>query len=184
MGEKVNVEIKAVARDLGEVREGVLGLNPARIGVFHQVDTYFKTARGRLKLREWVDDGRAELVYYDRENVSGPKRSRLITAEVSDPKGVKEILREGLGVMVVVEKVREILRLRGTQIHLDDVKGLGTFIELEREVGDDAVEEGVKELKRLMERLGIADEDLIAGSYSDLLHRKPPSKQPSLGEPG
>ncbi|MFQ6076723.1 MAG: class IV adenylate cyclase [Candidatus Bathyarchaeia archaeon] len=178
MGERVNVEIKAIARNLGEIRKSVRALGPAYVGTFRQVDTYLKVAKGRLKLREWVDGEGGELVYYDRENVPRPKRSRVTIAAVSEPRGVKEILERGLGVMVVVEKVREIYRYKGTQIHLDTVKGLGTFVELEREVEDDvhALQEGEKELNRLMKRLGIADKDLLIGSYSDLLQPEPPSR--------
>ena len=55
-------------------------------------------------------------------------------------------------------------------IHLDEVEALGSFVELEAvaEEGSDLSEEHSK-VERLREQLGIADADLVASSYSDLL---------------
>ena len=55
-------------------------------------------------------------------------------------------------------------------MHLDRVRGLGDFMELEVVLADgDAVEGGVREAHDLMARLGIAQEALVRGAYHDLL---------------
>ncbi|GFO50633.1 adenylate cyclase [Plakobranchus ocellatus] len=57
-----------------------------------------------------------------------------------------------------------------TRIHLDDVKGLGHFVELEVVLTDDeTVEDGQKIAADIMEKLGINKEDLLDCAYMDLL---------------
>ena len=60
-----------------------------------------------------------------------------------------------------------------TRVHLDRVEGLGHFLELEvvRREGEPS-EPGVAEADRLMARLGISADQLIAGAYVDLLARE------------
>ncbi len=67
-----------------------------------------------------------------------------------------------------MDKEREIYVLEGTQIHLDNVQNLGTYIEFERKITDASRDREV--LEELMKKLQIQEEDLIQGSYSDLLN--------------
>ena len=50
---------------------------------------------------------------------------------MSDPDGLREALDAALGTLVVVEKRRRLLLWEGVRIHLDEVEGLGSFLELE-----------------------------------------------------
>ena len=50
--EKINIEIKARCKDLSRIRKILESRNARYIGKDHQIDTYFKVAQGRLKLRE------------------------------------------------------------------------------------------------------------------------------------
>ncbi len=60
-----------------------------------------------------------------------------------------------------------------SRIHLDRVKGLGDFLELEVVLRDgESTESGVAEASVLMARLGIPQESLIDGAYVDLLSEK------------
>ena len=139
-------------------------------GTFHQTDTYFATPRGRLKLREM--GGRPpKLIYYDREDQPDPKRSDILLHDTGNPETLKALLGGALGVTIIVEKTREIYHYQGTQIHLDNVEDLGTFIEFERPLKNPS--EDQKVLESLMRELDIDQNDLITGSYSDLkLERK------------
>ena len=162
----INVEIKARCLDPGRVR-AVLGERNARFaGVDQQVDTYFRVPQGRLKLRE----GNIEnaLIYYCRPNVSGPKTSDVLLSAASP--GLKEILAGALGVLVAVEKRREISYLDNVKIHLDRVQKAGNFVEIEA-AGDEQADRGalLAQCRELMEAFGIREQDLIAESYSDLL---------------
>ncbi len=165
------MELKARVRDLNSLREKLIALKAEPMGTFRQVDTYFETPRGRLKLREVGGSDRAMLVYYERENIAGPKRSNVFILEIPRPTAFKCLLKKALKVRTVVDKVREIYRYEGTQIHLDAVKNLGTFIEFERETAPDllAVKRGRETLEKLMEKLGVSREKLEELSYGDLV---------------
>jgi len=161
------VELKAKVEDLSRVRERLIELGAQYLGTFRQVDTYFEVPEGRLKLRETSGKRLAELVYYEREDITGPKRSRVYLIRLEEPKVLKDVLCKVLKRRVVVDKVREIYLYRGTQIHLDRVERLGTFVEFERKTLD--VEKDRDFLKELMVELALDLGNLISLSYSDLL---------------
>lgn len=142
--------------------------NASPQGAFHQVDTYFLVGSGRLKLREVEDEG--TLIFYRREDVPSDKRSEVDLLAVDRPAALREVLAKALGVAVVVEKERAIYRWGEVQIHLDEVEGLGPFLEFERILATPQDEPAAHaEFAELKEALGVRGEDLVAGSYSDLL---------------
>jgi homotetrameric cytidine deaminase len=155
-----NLEIKARDPDPARTLKAALELGAEDRGELTQRDTYFASARGRLKLREQTP-GEAELIQYRRPDEEGPRTSefRVVPAAAE----LRDALDAALGTLAVVEKRRRLLLADGVRIHLDDVDGLGTFVELE------APEDGEQEAKveRLREALQIGEP--IAGSYSDLL---------------
>ena len=72
--------------------------------------------------------------------------------------------------LVVVSKRRRLLLWEGVRIHLDEVTGLGSFIDLEADLPDAGDAEAARaKVARLRAELQIADEDLIAVGYADLL---------------
>ena len=169
--DKVLVEIKAKVPNLNYIKDRIID-KFRFIGVFHQVDTYFNVSNGRLKIREVDNRETAQLVYYVRENESGPKKSIVKLAKVCDVESLKSILKELFGIKVVVDKIREIYFFEDVEVHLDRVKGLGEFIEFELEVEEKNFCKGKKKLEKLMEKLGIKKSWLVKVSYSDLLVEK------------
>jgi len=165
------MELKARVPDLNGLREKLIALKAEPLGTFRQIDTYFETPRGRLKLREVEGSDMAMLVYYEREDIAGPRRSNAFILEIPRPTAFKRLLKKALKARAVVDKVREIYRYEGTQIHLDTVKNLGTFIEFERKTAPDshAVKRGKETLEKLMEKLGVGREKLEELSYGDLV---------------
>ena len=160
------LELKARVASLDDVRERLSPFTPHFVAALRQVDTYFDVPRGRLKLREIDGAEEAKLIYYEREDVTGPKQSKVWLMRIPNPTVFKVFFGRILPTKVVIDKERAIYMYRGTQIHLDVVKNLGTFIEFERTITD--VLEDRKMLERLMEGLGIDEHDLVRGSYSDL----------------
>jgi predicted adenylyl cyclase CyaB len=137
------------------------------IRTVQQRDTYYKSPQGRLKLREIKKGNTAELIFYERKNHAGPKQSKVIILKIQEAKPFKHFFQKALTTTVVIEKKREIYLYKGTQIHLDSVKDLGTFIEFERETTDSVNDR--KRLDNLITILEIQDKDLIKYSYSDLI---------------
>lgn len=168
-----NVEIKARLPDAqaDRIRRRALARSPVAPEVLHQTDTFYATPSGRLKLRR-LHDGRAELVAYDRPDATGPALSAYDRVACDDPDALHAVLARTLGVRGVVEKRREVVLLGQTRVHLDDVKGLGRFLELEVVLREDqSPEEGRAIAVALMELLGIAPESLVECAYIDLLER-------------
>ena len=165
-----NIEIKARVEKLDRMREKVNTLEHTYVGFDHQIDTYFKMANGRLKLRESSLSG-PELIFYLRENIIGPKNSVYHKLPVEDPQGLINLLTKMQGIHKIIEKNREIYLYQNVRIHLDDVKNLGNFLEFEavmnKKYNDKNVE--AKKVNYLMDKLGIKDKDLISGSYENLV---------------
>jgi adenylate cyclase, class 2 len=164
-----NIELKARLRDPQAARATALAAATKRLGVQHQVDTYFHCRQGRLKLRQ-IDGLSAQLVWYARPDDLGPKASDYRLVPVSNPETLKAALSAALGVRGIVEKRREIFLVDNVRIHLDEVVGLGRFLEFEAVLGpgvDDAT--GRCQLERLREQFGITPDDLLAGSYAEMV---------------
>jgi homotetrameric cytidine deaminase len=157
-----NLEIKARDADPRRSLELALALGAADQGEIVQHDTYFARVGGRLKLRD-QSPGEAELIQYRRADSADPRESEYRVVAVPDPEALGEALGTALGTLVVVEKRRRLLLWEGVRVHLDEVYGLGTFVELEAPGGE------VAKLDRLRAELEIGDERLVAQSYSDLL---------------
>ena len=166
-----NVEIKArIPRvEFAALREGTAALASSPADTLHQTDTFFTTEKGRLKLREFRD-GTGELIYYERPNQPGPKHSSYTRSDCPEPASMREALARALGVRGVVEKRREVFMAGQTRIHLDEVRGLGSFLELEVVLTPgQSVHAGELIARDLMERLGVPAESLESAAYIDLL---------------
>ena len=169
-----NVEIKARVRDPQSLSRAVAAIADGAPTLLLQDDTFFDSPRGRLKLRVFAD-GSAELISYLRSDVGGPRESRFAKAPVSDPTALAAVLDDALGTAGTVRKRRLLYRRGRTRIHLDEVEGLGSFIELEVVLrpGEDP-KAGIEEARRLSARLGIDREHLVDRAYVDLLQEGAP----------
>ncbi|KAG8190364.1 hypothetical protein JTE90_022011 [Oedothorax gibbosus] len=168
-----NVEIKARIHNIQLfVEKAKLIADKPSVVVLHQTDTYFQVPKGRLKLRQ-IQDQKTELIFYDRPDTEGPKLSNYDKQEFQtsqEAEGLKKVLTSSLGIIGVVSKERHLLMCGQTRIHIDNVKDLGHFMELEVVLNEgETLEYGEKVANDLMEKLGISKEDLISGSYINLL---------------
>jgi homotetrameric cytidine deaminase len=164
-----NIELKARDPRPGRTLELALALGAQDRGEIAQRDTYFERTGGRLKLRE-QDPGETELIQYRRDDAEEARESEYRRVPVAEAAALREALDAALGTLVVVEKRRRLLLWEGVRIHLDEVEGLGSFVELEAVAapGSGLVAEHAK-VERLRGELELADEAMVAQSYSDLL---------------
>ena len=166
-----NIEIKARVQDFAGLKARAESLSDTPVQVIPQEDTFFNIPKGRLKLRELAPD-RAQLVWYDRVDDTGPKRSDYQIYETGDPGQLKSTLTLALGVRGVVKKIRYLFLAGQTRIHLDDVDDLGHFMELEVVMSpgqSDAEGQVIAEV--LMNKLGITPGDLLDGAYMDMIEK-------------
>jgi homotetrameric cytidine deaminase len=181
-----NVELKARDPDPGRSLERALALGAEDKGEIRQRDTYFAGARGRLKLREQESGGSPlwdELIEYSRDDSTDARTSTYRRVPVADASALQEALDAAYGTLVTVTKRRRVLLWEGVRIHLDEVEGLGSYLEFEAvaEEGSDLAGEHRK-VERLRAELEVADENLVATSYSDLLLEQPTPDSRSADE--
>ncbi|MBL4646441.1 MAG: class IV adenylate cyclase [Rhizobiales bacterium] len=80
------------------------------------------------------------------------------------------MLGAAYGEAIIVRKTRLLYLVGRTRIHVDNVEGLGDFMELEVMLDDNEnTQAGENEARDLMQKLGIEDNDLVEGAYADLL---------------
>ncbi len=166
----LNVEIKARTESPSRLREILLNNSAKYIDTDLQTDTYFHTVRGRLKLRASRTEN--NLIYYERADATpGPRKSEVNMIAVPDPAALRGILVAALGLRVEVVKTREILKIENVRFHLDVVRGLGNFIEIEAVDYDGTLGPAIlhQQCQRYMDLLEIRPADLIGESYSDML---------------
>ena len=164
-----NVELKAKYEDLEQARTLATALGARFLGVLHQRDTYFAVPKGRLKLRE-TEKEEAVLIWYDRPNRTDSRLSRYHLVPVQEPDWLKQTLKAALGLRTIVEKKRELYQYRNVRIHLDQVQGLGNFLEFEAVLEPQHREShGHSLLADLRQLFEISEDDLLAQSYSELM---------------
>ena len=165
----INIEIKAKCADVLFVRNYLLANAAEFKGIDEQTDTYFNVLNGRLKLREGVIEN--NLIYYERTNQAGPKQSDYQLVKIADATGLKEALAKANGIKVVVKKRREIYYIENVKFHIDEVPGLGCFVEIEAGniKADLSKEQLQQQCDYYLAALQINENDLVDVSYSDML---------------
>ena len=163
-----NVEIKARCPDLQPVHAILMHRELERVARMRQVDTYFTTQKGRLKLRE-IDGTTFQLIGYRRPDTRAARLSTYSIAKIGDPAALRSVLAGVLGVRVVVSKIRDLYVWGNTRVHLDAVDALGTFVELETEVYGDEIAAAERECGEVFAELGLREPDVVAASYADLI---------------
>jgi predicted adenylyl cyclase CyaB len=163
-----NVEIKARVADLASVEALARRIATEGPTEISQDDTFFRCANGRLKLRE-LSPVEGQLIYYSRPDVTGPKVSDYWISETGSPAAMRETLARALGIAGRVRKLRRLYLADRTRIHLDEVEGVGSFVELEVVLAEgESAAQGVETARRVMKQLGVEESQLVEGAYVDL----------------
>jgi predicted adenylyl cyclase CyaB len=165
----VNIEIKARLRDHAGLLQRVEAISDTPVQMITQEDVFFHTPQGRLKLRILAPD-LGQLIYYQRLDQDGPKRSDYHLHITDNPESLRAALSLAYGIRGVIRKRRCLYMVGQTRVHLDEVEGLGRFMELEVVLNPGETDaQGQAIAEELMRRLEIRSEDLIDGAYIDML---------------
>jgi len=168
MARNVEIKTKISPEDKARIAElaAKTGSGPQSLV---QVDTFFNTADGRLKLREFAD-GTAELISYSRSDFAQPRLCNYLRFEVEEPAKMKRMLELSTGIQCVVEKRRDVYFIDQARIHLDEVKDLGLFLEIEVVLRSDQIEEiGNDIMESLLEQFKVDPGSFLAFSYADMI---------------
>jgi adenylate cyclase, class 2 len=166
-----NYEFKARSTRNDVLSQLLLAQNALFQGIDFQQDTYFNVENGRLKLREGNIEN--QLIHYIRPNDPSAKISEVELCASPPDSNLKVLLTKALGVKVIVRKTRQIYFIDNVKFHLDEVEGLGQFMEIEAIDRDDSrsVESLKAQCDYYQSLLGVNAEDIVALSYSDMLLR-------------
>jgi predicted adenylyl cyclase CyaB len=162
-----NLELKAHTKSPRIAERIARSLRARRIGILRQQDVYYRVPKGRVKLR-LTHGARAELIVYRRTNVRSARYSDYLVLPTSSPQIVHSLNKTLFGVLVEVRKSRLLYLYKNARIHIDTVAGLGSFLEFEVIVGK-SVAQARALMKQLKHAFEIRKENIVGGSYSDLL---------------
>ncbi len=185
----IEVEAKARAKDDTEERIAALGGLP--IAVEAHRDLYFNSPLRDFKksdeaLRIRIKEEGARLTYKGPKLDGLTKSRREITVKIDSPKRMEEILSAlGFALSATVCKRRSKYSFEGAVLALDEVEGLGRFLEVELLVegrgtqegsdgGDESdccgYEEQKEKVLSILARLGL--DESIRSSYLELLDER------------
>lgn len=170
------VEVKVPA-DHGDVRDALESVGAEERGTVEQSDTYydaphrvFAETDEALRVRRVREDGAEESrITYKGPKVDAASKSREeIETGVEDGDDAGAIFDAlGFTPAATVHKTRTYFRYDGYTVVLDDVEGLGQYVEVERESED--VETARDGAFDVLQRLGLDPDDQIRTSYLGLL---------------
>ncbi|MFA6272267.1 MAG: class IV adenylate cyclase [Patescibacteria group bacterium] len=170
---KQNIELKVKISSIVDFRNILINNKSRFVRRMKQVDTYFTYPSGRLKIRN-INNQKGEIIFYKRADKKNSRISDYWVVPISKSEILKfvSVFKELFGIIVVVKKNRELWMYKHTRIHLDKVKDLGFYLELETVVKGISLEKAKLEHRQVIKKLGLKPLESIAKSYSDILLRK------------
>lgn len=173
----IEIEVKAKVRDLAKLKKQLKKIGAKYIGQAHQVDTYylisakyrFKPGYPRLRIRE---DKINKKYFWEYHEPIDCFRAKEYEVQITDAKSARFILEKlGYEKEAVIEKIRDKYRLGNLHLDLDQVKGLGNFMEVE--IMNGKQQESLKRIFSFYDKLGVAKKDLIPEMrYLDMVWAK------------
>ncbi|MEL9990732.1 MAG: class IV adenylate cyclase [Thermoproteus sp.] len=166
----LEVELKFRA-DIDKVREELLRLGASLLEKKEEVDIYYQHpcrdfAKTDEALRVRLSGGSAEVSYKGPRLASSAKTRLELTATAE---GDVERILEALGFkrVAAIKKKREYYTYGPLTISLDDVEGLGQFVEVEALASSEvSVKAAEAEIRALAERLGLKER--VDATYLEL----------------
>jgi len=184
MSQTIEVELKFPVPSHEALRDQLVRLGARKLGTEEEEDFYFDASDSRLALNDEALRVRRrlsldvcpdifELTYKGAKLDTSTKTRKEITIRVISPIDDVQNLLSSLGFSLVcpVSKIRERWACGKFAVYLDDVKGLGTYVELEKVVSMELVEEIRKELWGLAQKLSLGSKS-ERRSYLELLLTK------------
>ena len=173
-----NVEIKVQLSDFNKTFNHLKDLcknqKIREVSTIYQIDTFFNSDNGRLKIRQF-NDNQGEVIWYNREDTIYAKLSEYIKIELGEKslKNFKEVLSRSNGVTTEIINERILFMCGQTRIHFDNVEDLGYYLELEVVLSNEqSVEYGKSIANEILLLLELEKDPLIDCAYVDLLISK------------
>jgi adenylate cyclase class 2 len=169
------IEVEVKARRGPNVLDKILAMGAVLKGTEHHHDIYFNSPTRDFRrtdeaLRIRIKEEGARLTYKGPKLDSRTKSRLELTVEVEDPSAMEKILAElGFRPSGEVRKRRTKYSLDEITFALDDVEGLGSFLEIEAPAEGNWADKQERVLK-ILQRLGQGES--IRKSYLELLEEQ------------
>ncbi len=171
---KVEIELRAMVEK--DIEDSIVRMGAEKVKDSHQSDEYFKfslDSERRLVIRIRRKEGGSTYLTFkgsseDEDDIAWQEWEQ----EIEDDEVLKKLLlSNGLELVVAIDKKRGTYKYEDFEINVDDIKGLGTFIEVE--LLSDNVDEGKKKIQDLLfNQLEIPRENVINEGYVPLMLKK------------
>lgn len=164
-----NIEIKARIHKPKDITRILTRIQAVRERTEKQLDTYFAVDNGRLKLRE-IDGHESKLIQYFRNQEVTPKQCNYAIVRIQNAEKFGHMLNRVHGIYQQVSKIREYWTWNQVKIHLDQVEGLGNFIEFEAIVGNFQLHMDAEDkFIYLMSQFNIQPDDVLHTDYAEMM---------------
>jgi len=164
-----NLELKIGVTSHQSIKKILLQIGAENKGILNQKDVYYSFSKGLLKLR--IENGYESLIFYNRNENDKNRWSDFEFLKFVNGKGEK-FFNKLFDVEVIVKKKRELFYYDDTRIHIDTVKFLGKFLELETLVINGKAD-AKKRFEKIKSLLKLNESKQIRKSYRDLLMSNP-----------
>ena len=158
------IEFKARCENPERIKQILKTVDAQYQGCNNETDSYLKNNGHILKLRE---SGNIVTIFKYTEETTAGKLCR----QVCNPL-MKDLLIQTIGLDKVVTKRREIYIIDNVKINIDQVEGLGNFVEIEAESDDENRDATIQTCKFYLSLMGIKQRDIIPFSYGDIMERE------------
>jgi adenylate cyclase class 2 len=170
----LEIELKVRVTDLTPVRTRLADLGATMTERTREHDVYYNAPHRDFgstdeALRVRYSDGRTIMTYKGAKRPDFKFKAREeLNVTIEDGEIFEQVLiRLGFRKTAVVEKRREYYRYENASIALDDVQGLGSFVEIEL-AGAETAENAERIIKLIAEKIGVKGEHILS-SYLELL---------------
>lgn len=168
----MEIEIRAEIDNISNIEKKLIELGASLVKKKKQIDKYFgeinlfKKVGYSFMMRVRIEGNKNYLTYKGaaskKDGVWEEYEFEIVDASASE----KMLKAMGFEEIIQVEKSRVEYELDNMSICLDDISGLGCFIEIESQ--DDNDMDKIK-LNQLMEKIGVSKEKIINKGYITLL---------------
>ena len=163
-----NLELKIYCSSFSGLKKTLKVINAEFSGELIQKDVYYKNEKGLLKLR--IENGEQSLIKYLRDEEGKDRWSDFHVLKFSGG-NTEEFFNDIFEVEAIVEKKRLLYMYNNTRVHLDEVKGLGNFLELETLVLS-GLKDAQNRFNKIIDLLGLDIKKQIKNSYKILIEKK------------
>jgi predicted adenylyl cyclase CyaB len=172
----MEIEAKVKVEDLEQVKQKLIQMGAQFSEKKKQIDHIFKP-----KGKEFAEQGPGDYIWRIRESARNKLTFKALTetagvwveheTEIKDPEEMKKILlKSGFSQVLIMTKERTPGELGDFELCLDDIKELGTHLEIALDSNDEKIAK--KRIVELLGKLGYGESQIIHKGYVAILFER------------